>query len=118
MYISRRAQYEIVGFIGMIGICVVMIAAVRFEAFVDSDQRFRMEFEPYLITYSFLENPRNSKENYQNYLHRKAVYDFYPSGSPYSRCAQMVAVCITGLTVTALGACVCLRARRRRDRWV
>lgn len=118
MHISRRAHYEIGVLVGIIGLCLIITAVMRFEAFLDSDQRFRMQFEPYLITQSFRESPKNSKENHQNFLHRKAVYNFYPSGSPYSRCAQMVIACASGMTVTALGACVCLRARRRRDRWV
>ena len=117
MRVSRRTQYEIGALLGAIGLCFVLVGALRFDAFVDSDQRFRKEFEPYLITYSFRESPDSSAENYQNFLHRKAVYDFYPSGSPYSRCAQMVVTCSGGLMVIAMGVWICLRARRRRDEW-
>ena len=38
------------GLVALIGLTVILVAVFRFDAFHDSDQRFRKEFEPYLIT--------------------------------------------------------------------
>jgi len=114
MRISKRTHLEIGALLALIGLAVMLVAAMRFDAFVDSDQRFRKEFEPYLITYN-LRNPVSPEDNLRMFQHRAFIYSFYPSGSAYSRCSQMVVCGSSGMTVVALGAWVCLRARRRRD---
>ena len=114
MRISKRTHLEIGALLVLIGFFVCVAAALRFEAFLVSDQRFRNEFEPYLITHQ-LKTPESSQENHKMFLHRKMVYDFYPSGNEYSRCGQMVVCGSGGMTVIALGSWICLRARRRRD---
>lgn len=112
MCISKRTQLEIGALLAVIGLSMAIIAATRFDAFVDCDQRFKEQFEPYLITQA-RRNPVSTEDNYRMFLHRKMVYEFYPSGSKYSRCGNMLACSSSGLVILAMGAWVCLRARRR-----
>lgn len=115
MRISKRTQVEIGALLAVIGLSMAIIAAMRFDAFVDCDQRFKEQFEPYLITQA-RRNPVSSEDNYRMFLHRKMVYDFYPSGSKYSRCGNMLTCSSSGLVIMVIGFWVCLRARRRATR--
>ena len=112
--ISKRTQYEIGALVGVIGICVIIAAAVRFDAFLASDQRFRSEFAPYLMAQN-AKKPETAAENKQMYQHRERINKFHPSGNKYSRCPELVVGSSSGLTILAAGVWICLRARRRRE---
>ena len=114
MAMSKRTQYEVGALLGIIGLCVVVGAGLRFNAFLESDQRFRNEFAPYLMTYN-LRTPKSDEENAKMFNHRNIINHFHPSGSKYSRCPEMVLGSSSGLTIMAAGVWICLRARRRRE---